>query len=392
MIGRLLRPQEPAQADRLLAVVRVLTVPLAFVAERLVPHPEAATELFGALLLLGTAWALLTLGLTFGERRRAPPLAPAIDLVLLVALAWTSGGPFSPKVAALFVVPVAAALLGAPTTTALAAAAAIAAYLVLALLHPAREARPEAREIELVQVLFLAWTGLAATLLSVVLARRTAQVAELAASRGRLVTQALAAEDAARRRLAEDLHDDALQNLLAARQELEADEVDSDLVRLGLDRTIARLRDAVFDLHPYLLDRAGLGPALRAVAEQAGRRAGFAAHVEVDEAVAQAGRDALLFSVGRELLANAARHARAAHVWVAVRREAGHVELEVRDDGVGVDLAALHATPLTGHIGLASCAERVEAVGGRLEVEGAPGTGTRVVARVPALAAAASQR
>jgi len=387
VIGRLLRPHEPAQADRLLAIVRVATVPLAFVAERLVPHPEVHSELFDALLLLGAAWALLTLGLALGERRPLPRMAPVIDLVLLVALAWTSGGPFSQLVTALFVVPVAAALLGSPSTTLAASTAAVAAYLLLALAHPARDARPNATEIEAVQALFLAWTGLAATLLSVVLARRTSQVAALAASRGRLVSQALAAEDAARRRLAEDLHDDALQNLLAARQELDADDAELELVRLGLDRTVARLRDAVFDLHPYLLKQAGLGPALRAVAEQAARRGGFVPHVEVDPAVVGRARDELLFSVGRELITNVAKHANADHLWIAVRLRGGEVELEVRDDGVGVDLAALEATPVTGHIGLASCAERVEAVGGRLVVEGAPGEGTRVRALVPALPA-----
>jgi two-component system NarL family sensor kinase len=383
VIGRVLHPQEPARDDRLLAVVRVLVVPVAFAAERLVPHPEVASALFDPLLLLGAAWALLTLGLALGERQRAPRWAPAVDVVLLVALLWTSGGPFSQLVAALFVVPVAAALLGSPAATALAASVAVAAYLLLALVHPARDARPNAVELEAVQALFLAWTGLAATLLSVVLARRTSQVAALAASRGRLVTQALAAESAARRRLAEDLHDDALQNLLASRQELDADDADLDLVRLGLDRTVARLRDAVFDLHPYLLKQAGLGPALGAVAEQAARRAGFAPHVDVAADLPSA-RDELLFSVGRELITNVAKHARAANLWVGARAVGNDVELEVRDDGVGLDLAALDATPLTGHIGLASCAERVEAVGGTLVVEGAPGRGTRVRARVPA--------
>ncbi len=385
MIGRLLRPQEPVRADRLLAVVRLLGVPLALVAERLVPHPQAASGPFPALLALAAAWALLMLGLALRAPHRAPRAAPAVDLVLLVALTWTSGGPFSPLVAALAVVPVAAALLGVPATTALAAAAAVAAYLLLAALHPARDARDDAAAIEVAAALVLAWTGLAATLVSVVLARRAAQVAALAASRGRLVSQALAAEDAARRRLAEDLHDEALQNLLAARQELDGADADLDLVRLGLDRTVAQLRGAVFDLHPHLLEHAGLGPALRAVAEQAARRAGFRAHVDVAPAGAAAGpRDGLLFSVGRELLANAARHSGAENVWVAVRARGEDLELEVRDDGVGVDRAALDATPLTGHIGLASCAERLEAVGGALLVEGAPGAGTRVLARVPA--------
>src|SRR3712207_6726154 len=117
---------------------------------------------------------------------------------------------------------------------------------------------------------------MAATLLSLVLTHRADEIAKLATSRGRLVAQALDAEDLARRRLAEALHDEALQNLLAARHEIGVGAgADVDLVVRGLDETVTQLREAVFDLHPYLLEQAGLGVALRAVAERAARRGGF---------------------------------------------------------------------------------------------------------------------
>jgi two-component system NarL family sensor kinase len=203
------------------------------------------------------------------------------------------------------------------------------------------------------------------------------------------VVDALAAEDRERRRLADALHDEAIQNLMAARQELasalEGDETSAETVEIGLDRTIRQLRDAVFQLHPYVLEHAGLEAALRAVADEQGRRGGFSWSLQVQEEAAT-GQEALLLSVARELLVNAAKHAQATHVSVAVRREGPSVLLTVSDDGRGVDLERIHAAPQEGHIGLASLAERVEAAGGTFTVHGAPQAGTTVRAALPARA------
>jgi two-component system NarL family sensor kinase len=212
--------------------------------------------------------------------------------------------------------------------------------------HPANE-RSQAAAFEAAQVAYLFWTGVAATLVSTALARRASQVAALAESRGRLVAQTLDSEDHHRRELAEALHDDAIQNLLAARQELAPDRVDTadlTMVRHGLDRTVAQLRGAVFDLHPHLLEHAGLGPAL---------------------------------------IRNVARHPEAENLRVEVSREGDTTVLVVADDGRGFEHERLRAAPLTGHIGLASMAERVEAVGGTFTIEGGPGAGTRVAVRLP---------
>jgi signal transduction histidine kinase len=212
------------------------------------------------------------------------------------------------------------------------------------------------------------------------------ELTEVAESRGRLVAESLDAEDRERRKLAESLHDEALQNVLAARQDLE-DVRDGSPGALGyievaLERTVKQLRDAVFDLHPSILEHAGLAAALDAVAEQQGRRGRFQPRVAVAPD-AMGLEDQLLFSLGRELLTNAAKHSRAGEVSLRVARENGSLVLEVADDGVCCDLDGRTAARRAGHIGLASSAERVDALGGHFEIASAPGEGMRVRVAIP---------
>jgi two-component system NarL family sensor kinase len=387
VIGTLPGQPQPPRTEQLLAVIRLVAVPVVLIGERAVPYPQAGARLFVPVFVLAAVYAVLA---AWRAWRRpgdhgVPAWQLALDVALLCALVYTSGGPFSEARYAFFVVPVAAALLARPRVTAVASGVAVAAYGAVSLLHPANE-RSQAVAYEAAQVAYLFWTGVAATLVSTALARRASQVAALAESRGRLVAQTLDSEDHHRRELAEALHDDAIQNLLAARQELAPDRVhaaDLAMVRMGLDRTVAQLRGAVFDLHPHLLEHAGLGPALDAVAEDCARWGGFVPDVRVDPDLV-ADNEQLLFSVGRELIRNVARHAEAEHLRLEVTRVADTTVLVVADDGRGFEHERLNAAPLTGHIGLASMGERVEAVGGTFTIEGGPGAGTRVEVRLPA--------
>jgi two-component system NarL family sensor kinase len=213
---------------------------------------------------------------------------------------------------------------------------------------------------------------------------RATRISELSASRGKLVGQILDAEEGERRRLAEALHDDAMQNLLAARQDLaEAPSGPSvQRTRRALDASIDQLRDAIFTLHPTVLEHAGLAAAVESVAQAHARRAGFDVVVEVEPAQS-CERDPLTFTVCRELLGNAAEHSGAANVAVRVAQSSANVTIEVADDGRGFPARSLEAALQLGHIGLASISERIDALGGSFEVESEPGTGTRVVATLP---------
>jgi two-component system NarL family sensor kinase len=234
-----------------------------------------------------------------------------------------------------------------------------------------------------------------ANVLSDAVERRAAEhvIAEISAARGRLVAQAIDAEDRARRSISEALHDGALQELLAVRNELYAmtgqggDDAALAATQERLTGIVARLREVMSALHPTMLQYGGLEAALLAVVEQERGTGEFEAHVVVDPAAAGE-RDELLLSLARELLANAARHASASRVDVGVHRQDGEIVLRVSDDGSGYAPGRLAQALAAGAIGIASCRERVEAVGGRLEVHSAPSAGTHVTARIPATAQA----
>ena len=224
-------------------------------------------------------------------------------------------------------------------------------------------------------------------MLSVLVGRRQRSLAALAATRRALVQQALDAEARERRRLAEELHDHAIQNVLLARQEI------TDVVRGvpgaeqrardALDETNRQLRLEVFRMHPLGLERAGLAAVLQDLADDAAWRGRFTATVTVAPEAVHGGPQDLIVSTARELLTNASKHAGAAHVAVHVAATAQALELTVEDDGEGIEPGRLEQAVGQGHIGVASVIERIRAVGGHVEVRTAPGEGTSVRVTVP---------
>ena len=210
--------------------------------------------------------------------------------------------------------------------------------------------------------------------------RAEEQIAEQAAARGRLVAQALDAEERTRREISAMLHDGPLQDLLALNQELlrlEDGGEHLDRARAGIGRAIGALREIMVDLHPVAFEVAGLESALGAVADQQARHGAFACELEIDPS-ADGVNDDLVIALARELLTNAAKHAAASRVRVRVQRTADAILLEVADDGAGIPEGRLAAALREGHIGLASSIQRVEAVGGTLTLSPAPGGGTAV--------------
>ncbi len=376
-----------------LAALRVALVPAVLIGERLVDHPSAHTGSFPFVLAAFAAWALALLALRLSataRRTRVPGtlerVEPFADLAAIVALTYASGGPFSETAMAFFALPILAATRLRPRVTAGWTVLAIAGYAALSVAHPtAGEDQASAHLIS--QVAYLAWIGAAATLVSHVLHQRNLAIAELAEQRGQLAAHALTAEQRERRRLAEILHDESLPTLSLARQELvdyrqTGRDASFERARATIEETMAQLRGEIFDLHPYVLDYAGLPAALRALADRCAERMGAEITVAVDPA-ATGHHDELIVVLARELLANAAKHSQASHVAVTVAADVERIELEVRDDGAGFAPGRPTAALLDGHIGLASTEQRVRSAGGELVISSVPRHGTTVRATLP---------
>jgi signal transduction histidine kinase len=203
---------------------------------------------------------------------------------------------------------------------------------------------------------------------------------QLAASRARIV----AAGDAERQRLERNLHDGAQQRLLSLALVLREAEsmLDKDafearelmaLAREELVRALDELRTLARGIHPAILSHRGLGAALEALVARAptGVRITALPLERLPEPV-----EVAAYYVVAEALANIAKHANASRATVSVVRHPEHARVVVADDGVG------GAAIATGS-GLRGLADRVEALGGRLEIDSPPGAGTRLVGEIP---------
>ncbi len=384
--------RDASDADRLIAVLRIVAVPVLIAGPLVVAHPAPTRIAFKVVMAAFAIYAVVTALLAQRGLPRAGSRGPlvlvALDLAFAMALSYTSGGAFSQVRFAFLFAPLTAAFRMRFRFSLAVSGAAVLLYVLQALDHPSRSTEGDWAPFVFVQAGYLAWLGLAASLLAYLLERREQDVDRLLASRQLLVAEAIAAEERERKRLSEDLHDDAIQLLLAARHDLEdaATEDPSGPESRAYDAVTAvirRLRQAISELHPYLLDRAGIESALTQAAERAARRGGFELDLRVDRD-GPAPSDQLLLRCGSELLVNVARHAQASHVELQLRRVGGDDVLTIADDGCGFDEAVLEDRLREGHIGVLSLRERAEAVGGSLEIVTAPGEGTRITVRVPA--------
>jgi signal transduction histidine kinase len=204
--------------------------------------------------------------------------------------------------------------------------------------------------------------------------------AELTASRARVV----AASDESRRRIERDLHDGAQQRLVSLALELReaVAAVPPDLYELkerleettkGVTEVLEDLQEMSRGIHPAILSEGGLGPALKTLA----RRSAVPVELDLDvdrrlpEQV-----EVTAYFVASEALTNAAKHAHASVIQVHFEARNGIARLAIRDDGVG------GAKPSRGS-GLIGLTDRVEAIGGTIEVTSRAGSGTSLLVELP---------
>ena len=204
-----------------------------------------------------------------------------------------------------------------------------------------------------------------------------ARLDDLRASRQRLV----AAQDQARRRLERNLHDGAQQNLVALKVKIglaeliaEKDPVKAQQLvtelQADVDETIETVRDLARGIYPPLLAEEGLGVALQAQARRA--------TIPVDLVNEGVGRypqelEAAVYFCVLEALQNVQKYAAATRVVVRLSDRGNNLHFEVEDDGRGFDMATV-----TRGAGLTNITDRLEALGGSLQITSAPGRGTTI--------------
>jgi signal transduction histidine kinase len=334
-------------------------VPFAHFLASLQPNPERRSGWFMAAWLLAAGVIYLTLARHAGA---------ASD-----GMAWLR----YPMLAGIVALPAAAALLSSRRPTELAGD------------HVNPTARVEIATIGLTPILalgvwlppgsggalplFLLWLAI------VVLARHftIAPLVRFAQRTQRQRDLVVAASEAERARLAADLHDDALQDLISLVRRLDAagDSEGADMAR----HVAERLRAICSDLRLPLLDDLGAGAALEWLIARVEPLAGGSVQLERSDAGRPPSHVELaVFRVAQEAVSNAVRHGSAP---ITVRyqvTDAGRVSLSVEDAGPGIDLEQAEAAQQAGHFGLANMQQRAEQIGALLDVRRWPGGGTHV--------------
>jgi two-component system, NarL family, sensor histidine kinase UhpB len=193
-----------------------------------------------------------------------------------------------------------------------------------------------------------------------------------------------------RRRLSRELHDSTLQALIALNQRVQlakltpsdkpTEERLADIQTL-LEQTMTDLRRFTSALRPIYLEDLGLVAALETLAREVSQSAGvpieFRKSGPENRLVTEV--ELALYRLAQEALSNATRHSHAAHIVLSVAFSPEKVTLTVSDDGIGFKVPENPAEFVSGgHFGLLGMHERVELIGGLLEIHSEPGKGTRV--------------
>jgi PAS domain S-box-containing protein len=211
-----------------------------------------------------------------------------------------------------------------------------------------------------------------------------------------LTQQVVSAQEQERRRLSRELHDEAGQSLTALKiglqlvladlpQELETQRQQMQEAVALTEQTMGRMHRLAHDLRPPALDAIGLIPTLRDLCQNVGQRSGLAvSFTDKDVPDLPDTINVCLYRFLQEALTNALKHAKAERIWVRIWSNATEVSLLIRDDGKGFDpTETLLFSGKGGGMGLLGMHERLELVGGKLEIQTSPGHGASLTARVP---------
>jgi signal transduction histidine kinase len=203
----------------------------------------------------------------------------------------------------------------------------------------------------------------------------------------------------ARKKLARDLHDGPTQSVAAMAMRINlvrrmiqknTGNASEELVKIEelAHRTTKEIRHMLFTLRPLILESQGLGAALQSMAEKMRETFGQEVAINIDKNLSdqlEMGKQGVIFYIIEEAVNNARKHAKAAIINVRLAlMEQGIALLEISDNGVGFDVQAIHqAYDKRGSLGMVNLRERTELVNGLLNIDSAPGKGTRVQVYIP---------
>jgi signal transduction histidine kinase len=220
------------------------------------------------------------------------------------------------------------------------------------------------------------------------------QVADTTASDAAEVSRhLLKGEEAERRRISRELHDETGQALMVLRFQLEMlasktrNQEQKDLVEESLDvldRTIEGLRRIIARLSPRVLEEFGLLAAIRRHAQLLASQTRMKARVELPDEIAAMDHDieVALYRSAQEALHNIAKHSRARNFVVRLHTDGNEIHLEIEDDGSGLSTKA----PDDSGFGLTGMRERAVALGGSMSIDSRPGRGTQIRIILPFVA------
>lgn len=211
-----------------------------------------------------------------------------------------------------------------------------------------------------------------------------------------LVRKTIQVQEEERRRVATEIHDGVTQQLVsiwfrvhACQRLLERGQITEGLAELGatkelIDETLADARSAIYNLRPTTLDDLGLVAALNELAARFAAESGVKARVDAPaELRLPPFLETTLYRITQEALTNVKKHAAASRVTVRMTAGRRDVRLVVADDGRGFDVEAFRRSRPTTSFGLAGMRERIELIGGSLDIAARPGRGTKLVIGVP---------
>lgn len=213
-----------------------------------------------------------------------------------------------------------------------------------------------------------------------------AMIDRLEAERATSAASALSAQEAERRRVAQELHDEVGQTLTAVLLELKQvarhapEEVRAQLAQVQETTrdSLDEIRRIARRLRPGVLEELGLTSALKALVTEVTGHTDLSVrqHLDADLPALDGEAELVIYRVAQEALTNTVRHARATTVELSLARQPGHVQLRIRDDGRGVGDAAEGA-------GVRGMRERALLIGAQISVAPGPDGGTEVRLRVP---------